>query len=80
MRRSRGRLTLGVHKIPFLEFSPSSSFYSCSCPAALAGWLWRARGGWNDKRESPREILDRRYASGEITKEQYEEMRRALER
>jgi len=23
MRRSRGRLTLGVHKIPFLEFSPS---------------------------------------------------------
>ena len=44
------------------------------------GWLWRARGGWNDKRESPREILDRRYASGEITKEQYEEMRRALER
>jgi hypothetical protein len=22
MRRSRGRLTLGVHKIPFLEFSP----------------------------------------------------------
>jgi putative membrane protein len=44
------------------------------------GWLWRARGGWNDKRESPREILDRRYASGEITKEQYEEMRRTLER
>lgn len=44
------------------------------------GWLWRARGGWDDKRESPREILDRRYASGEITKEQYEEMRRTLER
>jgi hypothetical protein len=22
MRRSRGRLTLGVHKFPFLEFSP----------------------------------------------------------
>jgi putative membrane protein len=44
------------------------------------GWLWRSRGGWDDKRESPREILDRRYASGEITKEQYEEMRRTLER
>ena len=34
----------------------------------------RREGG----RESPREILDRRYASGEITKEQYEEMRRTL--
>jgi putative membrane protein len=43
-------------------------------------WLWRGRSGWDDKRESPREILDRRYASGEITKEQYEEMRRTLER
>ncbi len=79
MRRSRGRLTLGVHKIPFLEFSPSSSFCSCSCSAALAG-CGEPAAAWNDKRESPREILDRRYASGEITKEQYEEMRRALER
>lgn len=44
------------------------------------GCLWRG-GGWRDgKRESPREILDRRYANGEITKEQYEEMRRTLER
>ncbi|HVC29756.1 MAG TPA: SHOCT domain-containing protein [Steroidobacteraceae bacterium] len=47
------------------------------------GRFWR--GGWHDnrrdeKRESPREILDRRYASGEISKEQYEEMRRTLER
>jgi len=33
-----------------------------------------------DRRESPREILDRRYASGEITKDQYEEMKRTLER
>ncbi|MDA8256852.1 MAG: SHOCT domain-containing protein [Betaproteobacteria bacterium] len=31
-------------------------------------------------RETPRQILDRRYASGEITKEQYEEMKRNLER
>lgn len=29
--------------------------------------------------ESPRDILDRRYASGELTKEQYEAMRRDLE-
>jgi uncharacterized membrane protein len=30
--------------------------------------------------ESARYILDRRFASGELTKEQYEEMRRQLER
>lgn len=30
------------------------------------------------RRETPREILDRRYASGAITKEQYEEMKRTL--
>ena len=29
-------------------------------------------------REAAREIVDRRYVSGEITKEQYEEMRRVL--
>jgi Short C-terminal domain len=29
--------------------------------------------------EDARAILDRRYAQGEITKEQYEEMRRALD-
>ena len=45
------------------------------------GWFWRS--GWRDdrpesRRESPREILDRRYASGEITKEQYDEMKRNL--
>jgi putative membrane protein len=33
----------------------------------------------DNRPESAREILDRRYASGEITKEQYEEMRRTLE-
>ncbi len=32
------------------------------------------------QRETPRQILDRRYAGGEITKEQYEEMKRNLER
>ncbi|HAT65730.1 MAG TPA: hypothetical protein DCS66_14250, partial [Flavobacteriaceae bacterium] len=30
------------------------------------------------KRESPEEILDRRYASGEITKEEYEESKRVI--
>ena len=30
------------------------------------------------KRESPEDILDRRYASGEITKEEYEESKRVI--
>jgi putative membrane protein len=40
-------------------------------------WFGRGhdRGG---HRETAREILDRRFASGELTKEQYEEMKRAL--
>jgi putative membrane protein len=39
--------------------------------------FWRA--GWHqERRDSPREIVDGRYASGEITKEQYEEMKRTL--
>ena len=37
-------------------------------------------GHWDHhgSRETAREILDRRYASGEITKEQYEEIKRSL--
>ena len=41
------------------------------------GWFyrsWHRSGG----RETARDILDRRYASGEITKDQYEEMKRVL--
>lgn len=30
--------------------------------------------------ETPKQILDRRYASGEVTKEQYEEIKHNLER
>lgn len=32
-----------------------------------------------DRHETPRQILDRRYANGEITKEQYQQMRRDIE-
>jgi len=39
------------------------------------GHRWAARG-WS---EAPGRILDRRYAGGEITKEQYEQMRRDIE-
>ena len=38
-----------------------------------------ADGGNSQHAESPKSILDRRYAAGEITREQYEEMRRVLE-
>lgn len=40
-----------------------------------ACWRGRDRG---ESRESALDILDRRYASGEITKEQYAEMKRVL--
>jgi putative membrane protein len=33
-------------------------------------------GRWS---ETPRQILDRRYASGEITKEQYDQMKRDID-
>jgi putative membrane protein len=45
--------------------------------AGTGGWNWRNRGS---RPESPGEILDRRYALGEITREQYEEMKRTLAR
>jgi putative membrane protein len=37
-----------------------------------------SRGGNTPPRESAREILDKRFAKGEITKEEYEEMRKTL--
>ncbi len=44
-------------------------------------WARRDRDRTEERqRESPREILDRRYASGEITKEQYEDMKQTLAR
>jgi putative membrane protein len=54
------------------------------CLIFLLAYLFRGNGffcGRRDRRmlgEAAREILDRRYASGEISKEQYEEMKRVL--
>ena len=42
------------------------------------GPSWGAGRDRESRRESALEILDRRYASGEITKPQYEEMKRDL--
>jgi len=37
------------------------------------------RTGRGDERETPRQLLDRRFASGEIAKDQYETLKRALQ-
>lgn len=44
---------------------------------ALAKWLSSSRDGGSTRR--PLDILQERYARGEITREQYEQMRRDLE-
>ena len=38
-----------------------------------------SRGSNTPPRESAREILDKRFAKGEITREEYEEMKKTLE-
>ena len=50
------------------------------------GGIGRGRSGWwelgpraHRRLDTPRQILDRRYATGEVTREQYEQMRRDLE-
>jgi putative membrane protein len=42
-----------------------------------SGWMGHG-GGRGAGEEGAREILDRRYAKGEIDRQQYEEMKRAL--
>ncbi len=55
-------------------FFRRSSGWGPSCP--MCGWNTR---GTKDL-DTPHQILNRRYASGEITKEQYEGMKQDLER
>jgi putative membrane protein len=49
----------------------------------LRGGSWRICGGQGmqtrDRQESAKEILDRRYASGEINREEYLQMKKDLE-
>jgi putative membrane protein len=58
--------------------------FAAVCVFFLFAYLFRnqcAFCGRKERREfneAAREILDRRYASGEITREQYEEMKRVL--
>ena len=49
----------------------------------MMGFFWRGGAPWcgmmgHHRHETPRQILDRRYAGGELTKEQYDEMRHNL--
>ena len=50
--------------------------------AIVVGIVFLVRGigrrGWTGHSESPLEILERRYARGEITREQFEEMKQNL--
>lgn len=43
------------------------------------GWGIRDEGMRDKKEESAREILDRRYARGEISQEEYQRMKKELE-
>lgn len=70
--------------IPFL----GSIFMLVLVGLTIGGVVWfvqalarggPATGGRTPGAETPLEILKRRYASGEITKEQFEEIKRALE-
>jgi putative membrane protein len=46
--------------------------------AALIAWLMRG-GRMSQRSEPPLEILRKRYARGEISREEYDQMRRDLE-
>lgn len=43
-----------------------------------AGDPRQGRGGTWPNRDNPRDILDRRYANGVITREQYQELKQSL--
>ena len=74
---------------PLFGFSWVWGFFGFFIFIWLIGWMfgfpwWYRRGiydrRWPWEREEPVEILRVRYAKGELTKEQFEEMRRDLER
>jgi putative membrane protein len=46
--------------------------------AVLAAWLFRQSGTGRGSEESPLEILEKRYAKGEIDKEEFEQKKRDL--
>lgn len=58
-------------------------FFSLMIAMLVLFWRRGFRPPWSGMmggQETPRQILDRRYAGGEVTKDQYDEMKRNLER
>jgi putative membrane protein len=72
----------GPHLFGWMWILPLS--FMVVCFFFLFAYLFRGprwfygRKDRHDLSEAAREILDRRYASGEISREQYEEMKRVL--
>ncbi len=50
----------------------------CVVVVARGAWWAGPRHDRREPRETPREILDRRFASGEISREEYQQMRKDL--
>jgi putative membrane protein len=68
----------GGWHFPFFGFGPLLFILLIG---AMIYWLFRSRSGNEppqDMRETPRQILERRYAAGEINREQFEQMKRDL--
>ena len=67
----------GGWHLPFFGMGP---FLFLAIIAAIAYYMFRRRGAdeVNSRGPSARDILDRRYAAGEVTKEQYDTMKRDL--
>ncbi len=66
--------------MPFFGFGP---FLGLAIVVAILYFLFREEGPLRGRfpggqAESARDILDRRYARGELTKDQYEQMKRDL--
>ena len=77
---------LGHGVFPF--FLVGAGFRLIILAAIVVGVVYLVRGisrrggggrGWSGGGESARDILEKRYARGEITKEEFEEMKRTLE-
>ena len=63
------------HGFGWMWFFPVVFIAAC---LFFMSWMFSRRGG-RGAGESAREILDRRFAKGEIDKRQYEDMKHALE-
>ena len=75
----------GPHVFGWMWILPAT--FLIVCLALMFTFLFRGPGCWIHRNsgarasgESARDILDKRFARGELTKEQHEQMKRVLER